>query len=143
MEMYTIQDITTLFPRCTEAMVRNYRYKTGIGVFVEGVVYYTADEVTRFVEDTEFQNIARRTVLYEYIKSHPGTTERELQEVMPYSKIVTSILLADISMPEYADLYGGLYEDDNGRLFVKGHERINASKRFSNREGFFHGAKGK
>lgn len=142
MELYTIQDILELFPRCTEAMVRNYRHKTGIGKWVDGIVYYTADEVTKFVEDTEFQNIARRTVIYEYLKHHPATTEQELQQVMPYSKIITSIILADISMPEYMNNYKGLYEDDNGRLFVEGYESINASKHFSKQEGFFHGIKG-
>ena len=142
MELYTIQDIIELFPRCTEAMVRNYRHKTGIGRWVDGIVYYTADEVTKFVEDTEFLNIARRTVIYEYLKHHPGTTERELQQVMPYSKIITSIILADISMPEYMRDYNGLYEDDNGRLFVEGCEHMNPSRRFSRKEGFFHGIRG-
>ena len=54
-KLYTIDDIIKLFPRCTDYMVRNWRHKTKKGMLIDGVVYYTVDEVTEFVELTEFE----------------------------------------------------------------------------------------
>jgi hypothetical protein len=135
--LYTIDDIVVLFPRCTEFMVRNYRYKTKIGTVIDSVVYYTADEVTKFVEDVEFENIARRRILYEYIKHHPGVKEKDLSKYLPYSKQVLSSLLIDISSVEYLKDYPNLYEEDDGGLFVEGFEKIPETKQCTKTEGIF------
>lgn len=136
-----MEDILNLFPRCTEAMVRNYRWKHGIGSVVDGVIQYTEIEVMKFIEDTEFENIKRRNSVYEYIKLHPGITEEQLVNFLPYPKYMTRNILAEISLPEYYKLYDGLYEDDNGRLFVSGFERVLQDKKFSNSEGIFFSVK--
>jgi hypothetical protein len=140
-EYYTIDDIIKLFPRCTTFMVRNYRYKTKIGLQIDGVVYYTADEVTKFIEDVEFENIARRTVLYEYIKHHPGVKEKDLYKYLPYPKQTIANLLVDISTIDYVKQYPGLYEEDDGGLFVEGFERIPESKQCTKTEGIFFSVK--
>lgn len=140
-KLYSMEDILNLFPRCTEAMVRNYRWKHGIGSVVDGVIQYTEIEVMKFIEDTEFENIKRRNSVYEYIKLHPGITEEQLVNFLPYPKYMTRNILAEISLPEYYKLYDGLYEDDNGRLFVSGFERVLQDKKFSNSEGIFFSVK--
>lgn len=140
-KLYSMEDILNLFPRCTEAMVRNYRWKHGIGSVVNGVIQYTEIEVMKFIEDTEFENIKRRNSVYEYIKLHPGITEEQLVNFLPYPKYMTRNILAEISLPEYYKLYDGLYEDDNGRLFVSGFERVLQDKKFSNSEGIFFSVK--
>ena len=140
-QLYTIDDIITLFPRCTEYMVRNYRWKTKIGHVIDNVVYYTADEVTRFVEDVEFENISRRKILYEYIKYHPGVKEDDLYRFLPYSKQIISTLLVDISSPEYLSEFPDLYEEDDGGLYIIGHERIHDTKKCTKNEGIFFSVK--
>ena len=96
-EYYTIDDIINLFPRCTTFMVRNYRYKTKIGLMIDGVVYYTADEVTKFIEDVEFENIARRTVMYEYIKHHPGVIGQSAYNAHIETTVIINAHLFEIS----------------------------------------------
>lgn len=140
-KLYTIDYIIEMFPRCTESMVRNYRYKTKIGTLIDGVVYYTADEVTRFIEDTEFENIARRKKLYSYIKEHPGVKEDDLYKYLPFSKQVINTLLIEISQPEYLDDYPDLYEEDDGGLYVIGYELVNKNKTYTKNEGIFYSIK--
>lgn len=136
-KLYTIHDIIGLFPRCTEAMVRNYRWKTGIGRQIEKIIFYTADEVMQFVEDTEFKHISRRSQIYNYIKKHPGITEKQLCKIMPYPEYSTKSILADISQKEYLQDYPDLYEEDNGGLYVVGYEKISSQKNFTKSEGMF------
>ena len=139
--LYTIDYILDLFPRCTEFMVRNYRWKTGIGRVIDGIVHYTSDEITKFMEDTEFENIARRTMLYNYIKNHPGVKEEELHKYLPFSKQVIGTLLVDISQPEYMGDYPDLYEEDDGGLYVKGYEKVSKYKSYTKNEGIFYSVK--
>lgn len=140
-KLYTIDDIIKLFPRCTDYMVRNWRHKTKKGILIDGVVYYTVDEVTEFVELTEFENIARRKILYEYIKYHPGVKEEDLSKFLPYSKQVIGTLLMDISSPEYLSEFPDLYEEDDGGLYVEGFEKIASTKICSKNEGIFFSVK--
>lgn len=142
-KLYSLTEVLDMFPRCTESMVRNYRWKHGIGTTVDGELKYTEEEVMRFIEDTEFENIKKRNSIYEYIKTHPGITEDQLVEFLPYPKYMTRNLLAEISSTEYCDTYKGVYEDDGGKLFVEGYEQVHADKQFSNIEGIFFSVKKK
>lgn len=135
--LYTIEDIVSLFPRCTEFMVRNWRYKTKAGEIIDGIIYYTADEVTQFVEETEFTNILRRNEVYETIKKFPGITEEQLCNYLPFPKYMTRNLLAEISESEHLDNYKGLYEEDDEGLYVEGFEKINKDKICNKNEGIF------
>lgn len=140
-KVYTMEEVLQTFPRCTESMVRNYRWKHSIGHFVDGELRFTEEEVMRFVEDTEFENIKKRNSVYEYIKSHPGITEEQLVEFLPYPKYMSRNILAEISSLEYYKTYSGLYEDEDGRLYVEGFERVPSDKRFSDTEGIFFSVK--
>ena len=83
------------------------------------------------------KNIARRKILYEYIKYHPGVKEEDLSKFLPYSKQVIGTLLVDISSVEYLKEFPDLYEEDDGGLYVEGFEKIASTKVCSKNEGIF------
>ena len=146
-DTYIISEIVDLFPRCTPSMVHNYRYKHKIGTNVDGRIVYTKEEVYRFINDVELENIKMRRILYNYIKHHPGIKDEELYKYISsdsdieklgfnWSRERTATLLADISSKEYIDDYPGLYEKSDDRLYVTNNE-INTNKRYNILSGIF------
>lgn len=137
--IYTMKEVTKVFPRCTIFMVKNYRFKHGIGTNIGGRVFFTKDEVEQFVEDVESENIKMRRILFDFIKTHPGLKDSNLHNHLkaPFTKHRTSSLLADISSPKFYKDFKGLYEDDNSCLYVEGHE-INLNKKYDRNNGIFY-----
>lgn len=137
--MQTIKDIVRSFPRCTKWMIINYRWKTGAGVRIDNRVYFTDEEVRKFIEETDGENIELRDELYEFIKTHPGLKESNLHNHLSskFTKNRTANLLADISFTDDYPQYSGLYEEDDDTLYVEGYE-INLDKKYDKKNGLFY-----
>jgi len=138
-EIYTINEIVELFPRCTRFIVINYRWKYKVGKNVNHKIYFTKKEVDKFIEETESENMKLRCELYNFIKNHPGLKDSNIYNHLnkKFTKNRTQNLLADISMQEYQDKYPGVYEDDESRLFVIGFE-IKLNKKYDKKNGIFY-----
>ena len=134
-ELYTINEIVKLFPRCTNYMVVNYRWKYKVGKKIHHRVYFTNEEVQTFIETIELDFMKRRTYMYEFIKFHPGILDRRLFKYIEWTPSITAKILADISEKEYLDQFPDLYEDDNDRQYIKGFELV---KKYTKEHGIFY-----
>ena len=137
--LYDLKKILQKYPRCSSSMIRNYRWKTGIGVNINNHVYFTEKEVDKFIEDVESENEKMRNYLYNFIKLNPGIRDCDLHQHLGkrFTKSKTQELLADISEEYSSGKYHSLYEDDESRLFVEGHE-LNLEKEYDIKNGIFY-----
>lgn len=137
--MQTIKHIVKCFPRCTKWMVINYRWKTGAGTRINNKIYFSDEEVNKFIDETDGENIKLRDELYEFIKFHPGLKESNLYNHLgsKFTKHRTANLLADISFVDDYPQFVNLYEDDDDTLYIEGFE-INLNKKYDRRNGLFY-----
>lgn len=108
---------------------RNYRFRKNegkkIGRRIGKELYFTLDEIKIYMQYNERRKLKELKRLYNVIKRNPGVKEEELPFIFGKSKENTINMLTDISLPPYCYNYKGLYEEDDGGLFVKGFETKN------------------
>lgn len=118
--LYSVNDVVETYG-VSISILRNYRWKNKIGRNINGRVYLTLKELQDFLDETELKNEGYRERIYEIIKENPSIKEKELHKMVGLTRAVTASLLADMT---YMYKYKDLYEDDFGRLYVAGYDKV-------------------
>lgn len=141
--MYTINDILKDNFFISYWQIMNFRRFNDIGSVIDGTLYFTKFEKDYLIEEIVKDSDKKRKFVYNYIKNHPAIKEQDLWKHLQryaneyqFTKDNVASTLADISQPDTLDEYAGLYEEDDGKLYVLGNE-LNLKKKYDKNHGLF------
>lgn len=142
--LFTLEEVLELNPDLNEQMVRNYRFnsKNKIGRKINKKLYFSEKDIDKMLNITVKYYNRLRDKMFNFLKNHPCVPDkmlhlylRKYDKKTGWSKDLTSKILADLSDEDCKEKYCGLYEDENGFLFIEGYEQI---KKRTKKTGFFY-----